>query len=371
LILSKLLIAGYNSKKIEMKQRYKLLILILLTGVFSSHTELYSGNDDRVGQAGSTELLINPYARSSGWAGANSSMVRGLESQFLNVAGLAFIKKTEVLFSHTNWLGGSGISINSFGFSQAVGKDKTGALALSVTAMSFGDLTVITFNNPEGGIGSFTPSFTNIGLSYAKEFSNSIYGGLTFRTVSQRISDVSSVGICFDAGVQYITGKKENIRFGISLKNVGPRMKFNGDGLSFRGTLPSGSSLTAQQRNEAFEMPSLLNIGGAYIFTLAEKHKLTAAANFTSNSFSKDQFQGGLEYAFNKIFMIRGGYVREIASTNSSNPNMRTTALTGPTGGFTVEAPLNKKGSTIALDYSYRASNPFSGVHSIGARINL
>jgi hypothetical protein len=355
-----------------MKQYYKISILSLSIFVLFTNNKLKAGNDDRVGQAGSTELLINPYARSSGWAGANSSMIRGLEAQFLNVAGLAFIKKTEVLFAHTNWLGGAGISINSFGFSQSVGKDKTAALALSVTAMSFGDLMVTTEDNPEGGIGTFTPSFTNIGVSYAKEFSNSIYGGLTFRTVSQRISDVSSVGICFDAGVQYITGKKDNIRFGIALKNVGPRMKFNGDGLSFRGTIPStGSSLTVQQRNEAFEMPSLLNIGGAYIFTLAEKHKLTAAFNFTSNSFSKDQFQGGLEYSFNKIFMIRGGYVQEIASTNSNTPNTRTTALTGPTGGFTIEAPLNKKGTTIALDYSYRASNPFSGVHSIGARINL
>jgi len=45
--------------------------------------------------------------------------------------------------------------------------------------------------------------------------------------------------------------------------------------------------------------------------------------------------------------------------------------LTGPTAGLTVEAPLNKKGATIAFDYAFRASNPFSGVHSFGARINL
>jgi len=32
---------------------------------------------------------------------------------------------------------------------------------------------------------------------------------------------------------------------------------------------------------------------------------------------------------------------------------------------------LNKKGTTFALDYSYRTTNPFAGVHSIGARINL
>jgi len=359
-----------------MKQFYKSILAFSVLTILSFAG--YAGNEDRIGQAGSTELLINPFARSSGFAGANTSLVKGLEAQFLNVAGTAFTKKTEIIFSHTNWLGGAGITINAFGITQGVGKDKSGTIGLSVMSMNFGDLLITTVDLPEGGLGTFSPTFTNIGLSYAKEFSNSIYGGIVLRTVSQRMADINSSGICFDAGIQYVTGKKENVRFGISLRNVGPRMSFRGDGLSFRGIVPAnGNSLTIQQRNEAFEMPSLLNIGGAYIFDLAkdEKHKLTVAANFVSNSFSRDQLQGGVEYSFNKMFMLRGGYSYEVKSpSNSSVGNItttRTNALTGPTAGFTFEAPLNKKGTTFSLDYSYRASNPFSGVHSIGARINL
>ena len=50
----------------------------------------------------------------------------------------------------------------------------------------------------------------------------------------------------------------------------------------------------------------------------------------------------------------------------------RTNALTGPHAGITVQVPVNKKrGTTIGIDYSYRATDPFKGVHSIGARINL
>ena len=161
----------------------------------------------------------------------------------------SFTKKTELVFAHTNWLGGTGININAFGLTQAVGKEKTGTIGISVMSMNFGDIDVTTESNPEGGIGTFSPNFTNIGFSYAKEFSNSIYGGLAMRTIAQSISDLRAVGVCFDAGVQYITGKKENIRFGISLRNVGPRMKFNGDGLSFRGTIPStGANITVQQQ---------------------------------------------------------------------------------------------------------------------------
>lgn len=360
-----------------MKKFYISLILTttaILTGVVTG----YSGNEDRIGQAGSTELMINPFARSSGWAGANTSMVRGLEAQFLNVAGTAFTKKTEILFATTNWLSGAGIRINAFGLTQGVGKDKTGTIGLSVMSMSFGDLDVTTVDQPESTGATFSPNFTNIGLSYAKEFSNSIYGGIVLRTISQSISDVRSTGVCFDAGVQYIAGKKENIRFGISLRNVGPRMKFSGDGLSFRGSIPTtGATLTVEQRNEAYELPSLLNIGGAYVFDLADKHKLNVAMNFTSNSFSRDQFQGGAEYAFNKMFMVRAGYMLEMnggaaatASTGYTTEG-RTSALTGPTAGFSLEAPLNKKGTTFSIDYSYRTTNPFAGVHTIGARINL
>lgn len=347
-------------------------IVFLAFPILLLTVKLKSGNEDRVGQAGATELLINPFARSSGWAGVNTSMVKGLEAQFLNVAGLAFTKKTELIFANTRWLGGSGININSFGISQALGKDKTGTLGLGVTNMSFGNIPITTVDNPEGGIGTFSPSFTNIAISYAKEFSNSIYGGMTVRVINERISDVNASGVCFDAGVQYIAGKKENIRFGISLRNVGPRLKFNGDGLTLRGSIPlTGASLTMLQRNEPFEMPSLLNIGGAYIFDFHQKNKITAALNFTSNSFSKDQFQIGAEYAYNKKFMIRGGYMLEMGSPGSDNAFTRTSALSGPTGGFTIEMPLNKSGSTVSLDYAYRATNPFSGVHTIGARINL
>lgn len=355
-----------------MKHCYKYLVAPAIALLPVLVHPVHAGNEDRVGQAGASELLINPFARSSGWAGANTALARGLESQFQNVAGLAFIKKTEIVFAHTRWLSGTDISINAFGLSQAVGKDKTGTLGLGVTSMSFGDIPVTTVDNPEGGIGTYSPTFTNIAVSYAKEFSNSIFGGVTVRIINERISDVNASGVCFDAGIQYIAGKKENIRFGISLRNVGPRLQFRGDGLSIRGSLPlTGASLMMQQRNESFEMPSLLNIGGAYIFDLGEKHQITAALNFNSNSFSKDQFHGGVEYAFNKMFMIRGGYMQEMGAPGTENQFIRTTAITGPTAGFTVEAPLNKNGTTFSIDYSYRSTNPFSGVHTIGARINL
>jgi len=333
-----------------------------------------AGNKDRSGQAGATELLINPWARSSGWAGANTASIKGLEASFLNVAGTAFTRKTELLFTNTNWLSGSGIKLNAFGLTQGVGE--TGTLGFSIVSMNFGNMDITTNNLPEGGIGTFSPSFVNIGVSYAKGFSDNIFGGFNLKVISESISDVKARGVALDAGIQYVTGKDNNIKFGISLKNIGPKMKYSGDGVSFKGTvIATGTNMTVDQRVTDFELPSLFNIGGAYDFYLAkdstatiQTHRLTLAANFVSNSFTNDQFKLGIEYGFKSFFMLRTGYAFE--KKNSIN-NTTLTALRGPTAGFTFEVPFGKNKSIFGLDYSYAATHSFQGIHSIGARINL
>ncbi|MCB9163329.1 MAG: PorV/PorQ family protein [Flavobacteriales bacterium] len=331
-------------------------------------TTVWAGNPDRAGSAGATQLLINPWARSSGWALANTASVRGAEAMYGNIAGLAHTSKTEILFTNTKWLSGSGTTINSVGFGQKLGA--SGVLGISATTMGFGDLEITTVDNPAGGLGTFRPSFANIGFSYAKSFSNSIHGGILIRMVSESIANVRAQGMCFDAGIQYVTGEKDNIHFGIALKNVGPAMAFSGDGLSVQGLLVSGSDqLTLEQRSAQFEIPSLLNIGAAYDLHLNERHRVTFAGNFTSNSFTKDQAMVGIEYAFNRMVHLRGGYMYEDGITSEEE---RATVLTGPTAGLSVDFPFGEeKRSAIAVDYSYRTTNPFAGIHSIGVRISL
>jgi hypothetical protein len=326
-----------------------------------------AGNKDRSGQAGASELLINPWARSSGWGGVNIANSFGLESIYTNVAGLAFTQKTELIFTNTQWLKGSEIGINNFGFAQKIGESSV--LGLTVMAMNFGDLPITTTELPEGGIGTFSPNYVNINIAYAKAFSNSIYGGFNFKIISESISDVGAQGVAIDAGIQYVTGEREHIKFGISLKNVGPTMKFKGDGLAIRSFLPGQESqFTLEQRSADFELPSQLNIGASYAFLISEIHTLSVAAAFSSNAFNKDQYILGLEYNLKNYLMLRGGYTYEDGITT----NERTTALTGPSAGMTVQVPLNKeKNSAFSVDYSYRATNPFKGSHSFGVRLNF
>lgn len=356
-----------------MKSVYKIkLVSLALASLAIAGGNVKAGNPDRIGQAGATELLINPWARSSGWGGANSGACEGLEAQFLNVAGTAFTKKTEVLFSHTNFLQGSGITLNAFGITQKMGE--SGVLGLSIMSMAFGEVDITTVDQPEPSLGTYSPQYINLGLSYAKTFSNSIYGGLTLRIIDESISNVSAGGIAIDAGIQYVTGNNEdknNIRFGIALRNVGTPLQFGGDGLSTRVNAPNTNNvyqLTVEQRTEGFEMPSLINIGVAYDFTLAQDHSLTLAGTFTSNSFTNDQFTGGLQYSFKKLFSLRGGFTYE---DNLFDDALRTTVYSGPSAGMTVDLPLGSGGKKFGIDYSYRATQPWDGIHSFGFRFIL
>lgn len=363
----------------QMKLFLNTSLSFLLTGSFCGvGFSALAGNPERAGQAGATQLLINPYARSAGWASANTARVRGLESQYANIGGLAFTKKTELIFMRSAWLVGSGININAFGLSQRVGE--TGAIGLGIMSINAGRIERTTEDQPEGGLGTFTPRFTNIAVSYAKGFSDNIYGGVTVRVVSEGIDNVKAQGISIDAGIQYHTGKYEQLHFGVALKNVGPKMYYKGDGLSVQRTVTSAYGntydLSVYNKSAAFDLPALLNIGGAYDFYLlkdstgkVKTHRVTAAGNFTSNSFTKDNFLVGLEYAWKEMVMLRAGMYTEKGIFQGEAT--RTTAFTGPSCGATVEIPFGEKKSTFGIDYSYRFTKPFGGVHSFGARINL
>ena len=383
-----------------MKNLYLILITVLV--IFSSLTSsnLFAGNDQRVAESGAAELLINPWARSSGWADANVACVTGLESVYQNIAGMAFTRKTELVFSHAQWFSGTGISINSGGFATRVGGENGGVLGLSVMSMNFGDIETTTVASPDGGLGTYSPTFTNIALSYAREFSNSIYGGITVKLITESMFNVSTTGFAIDAGIQYVTGvgrdragnrHRDNLRFGITMKNVGTSMKFNGDGLTFTGFSQNGTVMTISNRSQEFDLPSLIKIGFSYHFKigarpasssrydddtevtsedeLVSNHSFIIAANFTSNSYTKDQFHIGLEYNFMDVLFLRGGYCYEKGIESSDT---RTTAFTGPSLGATLQVPVSKiNKSVLAFDYSYRFTNPFNGIHTFGVRVTL
>jgi len=353
------------------------LVLIFSVGLLSLH----AGNEDRVGQSGAHELLINPWPRFSGWHGANMANIAGIEALRSNVGGLIGTDGLELKVSHSKYLLGTGVTMNAFGFSTTLGERNTNAIAVSVSSFNIGDVQKTTVQQPDGGLGTYNPSIVNITAGYAKQFSNSIKGGFAMRVISESLADVNATGVAIDAGIQYSTNlgdaERKNSHFGVSLRNVGTPMQFSGDGLSNRATI-QGSSYpqTMRVRSSSFELPSMLEISIAQdmLFGKKDGQRVTLAGKFTSNSFTRDQFMFGAEYGFSKIIQLRAGLLYE---DGIFKDEANATVYTGPAAGFTIDVPFGEKKedkdyrSEFTLDYSFRATRNFDGVHSIGVNLTL
>jgi hypothetical protein len=107
-----------------MNKIYKTFIICAVVGLLSFAGQSFAGNRDRSGQAGAASLLIDPWAKTNGWGNAGVAEIRGMESVYSNVAGLAFVNKTELGFSRTQYLTGSncGININAIAIGQSIAK---------------------------------------------------------------------------------------------------------------------------------------------------------------------------------------------------------------------------------------------------------
>lgn len=355
----------------------KRLSIVWLAVLFSLST--FAGNPDRSGQAGAYELLINPYAKSSGLHSLNTASANGVEAMRLNVAGLGDIAGAELVAVNSLWLAGSGLQINNLAYGTKIGDSS--AFGIEVFSFNFGEVDYTTTNNPEGNIGTFRPSFVNIALSYARKFSREINAGLTLRAINESMGNVSASGIALDAGVTYMTGKYDHFKFGVALRNIGTPIKFDGDGLSDKTKLGTNDfDQTIQQRANVFELPSLMHIGLAYDFLNAkrgadkkksEAWRVTAVGNFQSNSFTNDELGIGGEVSYLERFTLRGSY-RWSEGVIYVNDEESSFVYSGVAGGLSILIPVEGDvNNSFSLDIAHRMTNTYSGVTSVGVTLKF
>jgi len=385
-----------------MKNICRITIASLLIMVVFASSPVNAGNLDRSGQAAAAHLLINPWASTNGWGTAGISFTKGIEAMYTNVAGMAFTQKTEIAYSNTLYNIGSQTMINGLGIVQSLGKEgRGGNLGLTAMIMSFGEIPRTTVEQPEGGLGTFTANATNIGVSYARTFSEAIHAGVSFKLINEFISNANATGFAIDLGVQYVSGRNNQFRLGVVLKNIGLPMSYRGDGMTRRAHIDKNSfPNTFLTPSESSEMPALLGLGISYDFLFDKNgtpgkklndredavHRLTIAGSYVANAYSRDQIILGLEYSLMDYFQVRCGYTLEnlvstVVEKNESGPDTKkleintNTNLSGPSAGASVLIPINKKDnespSRIAIDYSYRFTKSWNGCHAIGLRIIL
>jgi hypothetical protein len=340
----------YYTGEFKMKKRnYITVILLLLVPIILTVDLAYGGSDKRAGTAGASEIIIPVGSRGSSLAGSTNALASGVEAIYWNPAGVSNQGGVEAMFSSLSYI--ADIKLNYFAISSSFGD--VGTFGFAIRSLSFGDIPITTTTLPEGTGGNYSPNYITGSLTYSRAFTDRIHGGFTVKMISEKIIRTSAYGVAFDFGVQYLS-KDIGLKLGVAMKNIGPSMVYDGPDLESFVNIP-GQEPGARQRalrlpSAEFELPSTLEIGLGYDYKVADEHMLTFAGDFQNTNFGNDEYRFGVEYGFNNMFFVRGGYMI-YGQNNEDN-------IYGPTFGAGINIPV--EGSTIIFDYAYRHAEYFN-----------
>jgi hypothetical protein len=368
--------------------------ILIISIIALSALSTQAGNKDRSGQAAASELLVNPWAATSGVFGLNGSYVSGLEAMKLNIAGLSRTKNFEVGAVYNSYIQDAGIGIVNAGFAKRL--NPKNVFGVNIMSINYGNIPITSVEKPEGGDGTYKPSFFNASIGYAHKFTENIDGGLNVTFVSEGLSNVRASAIGLDAGIMYTTGDNDELHFGVTLRNVGSNMRFSGDGLSFNGTSPDNldNQITVLQRSDKFQLPTQLGISVGYDLFFGKERaiaaatpkegevapeaaaltntgnaydsKLTLMGSFISNAFISDNVGVGAEYSYRKTFFLRAAYRYE---TNITDATRTSTFYKGLSAGAGVTLNYGKEGanSKLQVDYAFKPTR-IGAVHGVSLR---
>lgn len=344
-----------NKGELNMKNKY-LYIGLLISLLLIIFTADLNSQNKRTGTSAATELLIPVGARDFAMGGSTISNTFGVEAIHWNPAGLGIMKySAEGMFSTMSYIGDIGVHYGAAGISFG----DFGVVGLTLKSLSFGDIPLTTNEDPEGLLGRvFSPTYFTLGLTYSRALTDAISFGITTKLISENIDRVSATGFAADLGVIYRNlANLRGLNVGVTVKNIGPQMKFDGTGLLRNAISSDGRRPEQRYKSEAasFELPSLIEIGLAYTGSYMENISYSFNTSFTNNNLYLDEYRFGGEIGYSisdlKLFGRTGiGFFPQEEAEDQ---------IFGAT--FGVGLAYKTPGLDIIIDYAYRQVDFFDG----------
>ncbi len=241
----------------------KVKIIITVTIMLWPCAMLRAGfSDDYIGTTGGQFLQIAKGVRQAGMGGAYCAVRGDMNSVYSNPAGLESLKEIEISAMHSVWF--EEIFYNNFSVGMPT---DIGVMALSVNYLGMSEIAKYNIYRQKLDEG-YRPHDILGYLSYANRIDENIFGINIFMLQSV-IEDESASSFGIDLG--YISKINEQIDAGISVQNIGTKMKFMNEadplplniktGMSYR---PIDSLTVAADLNFSRSSEPDLNIGGEY-----------------------------------------------------------------------------------------------------------
>jgi hypothetical protein len=254
---------------------------------------------EKVGTTSFQFLKIMMSARASGLGGAFSSVGNNSEALYWNPAGISRVNSFDASASYVNWF----LDAAHYSFAAAYNFEDIGTFGLHAIYTDVGEIEV-TKVSALGFVGDvynpgltgevFSPKSFVVGLSYAKDLTDKFSFGITAKYVKDDLIYASADALVFDGGLIFRTGFR-SIEVAASIVHFGPEVKFI---------------------DKSYPLPQTFNIGiSGYLFAPGDhligdlaNNKLLIAYDLTQPRDYDQQHVVGIEYSFEDILFLRGGY---------------------------------------------------------------
>jgi len=312
-------------------------LLSLLLAVWLAVPAVAGQNN--LGSAGAQFLKIGVGSRYQGMAEASTAVANDVYSMYWNPAGLAGIEEWAIGFTNVNWL----LDVNLNYVAVAKRFEDIGVFGASVTVLSTGEQEVTTVLQQNGTGENYSASSYAIGFSYSRQLTDQFAFGGTVKVIGEELGRVDSRGVGVDFGTMLHTGFR-SLRFGMSIANVGPDLKFSGEALKIGFDDQSGSGandpVDAELRTSPYSLPLTFRLGVAYDLEFGPKSILLLAGDFSHPNDDEQKASLGAQFGFMERFFLRGGY--------KINYDEETLAF-----GAGLSAPINDA-TRIEIDYAWQ-----------------
>lgn len=312
---------------------------------------------NKTGTTAAQFLKIGIGPRAIGMGGAFTASANDINAMYWNPAGLSRMYSKEAYFNHVDWV--MDVKLDYAGFALDVAD--IGTLGAFISVISMDDMPVRTLEQPEGTGELFSAGSIVIGLSYARNLTEEFSIGFNAKYVGENIWNESAKTFALDIGTQYVIPFLNEFRLGASISNFGPKMKMEGRDVLITTTVGAGEGnlINTDLQLDEFDLPLLFRIGLAVDAIKTAENRLTLAVDAVHPNDNSEYINTGLEYTWNEIFFIRGGYKSLFEEDGEQ--------------GLTVGAGINYRffdSFKIKFDYAYQDFGRLKNVQyiSLGVR---
>lgn len=336
----------------------KLVLLLAVSALFASGAAY--GQVSKVGTSSAQFLKIPVGARSAAMGGAVTANVNDLSAMFWNPSGLADTKSNQVMIGYADWF----VDMRHNYLGIAVPTGDWGTFGINVVSLTMGEFEETTFDAPEGTGRTFSAYSLAIGVTYAKYLLQNFKVGANIKMVNEKIMNSNSSSFAFDVGTTYRT-PFDGIRFGVSVSNVGSKMRMNGEDLIVTTDLDESGlgnyEPDAELKTDNFELPMRLQVGLAWDAYESDDLRATLTVDGTSPNDNNQSVSIGTELALlQEKVLLRGGL-----------PQL---GLEDRTQEFTAGIGINhqfKESLKVNFGYAFQHYQYLSSVNRMSISINF